>query len=162
MKFFLNSKTTSYLRDLETEFKESSNGIRVELNRFAKAGLLLTESKGNKKIFRANIAHPLFKDIHNILLKYVGFDQLIDNVIEQLGGLKSTYVVGSFAKGLDSKVIDLILVGDDINISYLKRLIEKAEKFSKRKIRFLIIPCEKESEYLKDHPDVLLLWMAHI
>ena len=38
MKFFLNSRTTSYLRDLENEFDESTNAIRVELNRFEKAG----------------------------------------------------------------------------------------------------------------------------
>ena len=38
LKFFLNSKTTSYLRGLEAEFGESSNAIRIELNRFEKAG----------------------------------------------------------------------------------------------------------------------------
>ena len=33
LKFFLNSKTKSYLRNLESEFGESTNAIRVELNR---------------------------------------------------------------------------------------------------------------------------------
>ena len=43
LKFFLNSETKSYLRNLEQEFGESTNGIRVELNRLEGAGLLKTE-----------------------------------------------------------------------------------------------------------------------
>ena len=40
LKFFLNSNTTSYLRSLESEFGESTNAIRVELNRLENAGML--------------------------------------------------------------------------------------------------------------------------
>ncbi|MEO1808004.1 MAG: ArsR family transcriptional regulator, partial [Bacteroidota bacterium] len=72
LKFFLNSKTTSYLRNLESEFGESTNAIRVELNKFEKAGMLNSKMEGNKKMFRANIQHPLFKEIHSIVMKYVG------------------------------------------------------------------------------------------
>ena len=54
LKFFLNSNTTSYLRGLEGEFGESSNAIRVELNKLEEAGMLSSEVKGNKKMFKAN------------------------------------------------------------------------------------------------------------
>ncbi|MCB0841528.1 MAG: ArsR family transcriptional regulator, partial [Bacteroidetes bacterium] len=47
LKFFLNSKTTSYLRNLESEFGESTNGIRVELNRLEEAGFLSSDFEGN-------------------------------------------------------------------------------------------------------------------
>ena len=69
LKFFLNSNASSYLRNLEGEFGESTNGIRLELNKFEKAGLLSSRISGNKKLYSANTAHPLFNDIHNILLK---------------------------------------------------------------------------------------------
>ena len=72
LKFFLNTKEESYLRGLEEEFGESSNSIRLELNKFEKAGLLDSRSKGNKKLFRANTKHPLFPDIHSLLLKHIG------------------------------------------------------------------------------------------
>jgi hypothetical protein len=146
---------------MEVEFRESSNAIRVELNRFTEAGLLISEISGNKKIFKANITHPLFRDIHNLLMKHVGFDQIIDNVIERLGGLKSAYIVGSFAKGMDSKTIELILIGNGINKPYLFRSIEKAEKIAKRKISYIILKSEEEEEYMKDHPEALLLWMGN-
>ena len=34
LKFFLNAQTKSYLRSLEGEFGESTNAIRLELNKF--------------------------------------------------------------------------------------------------------------------------------
>ena len=66
LKFFLNSKATAYLRNLEAEFGESTNAIRVELNRFEKAGLILSQTSGNKKVYQANTQHPFFSDIHKI------------------------------------------------------------------------------------------------
>ena len=126
LKFFLNSKTTSYLRGLESEFGESSNAIRVELNKLEDAGMLSAEMNGNKKMFKANTKHPLFKEIHNILLKHIGLDRIIENVVERLGDVNKVYLVGGFAKGLDSQIIDLIFIGD-IDKNYLLNLVEKAE-----------------------------------
>jgi hypothetical protein len=59
---------------LEAEFNESTNGIRQELNRFEQAGLLLAESDGNKKLYRANTLHPLFKDLNSIIRKFIGVE----------------------------------------------------------------------------------------
>ncbi len=58
MKFFLNSSTRAHLRGLETEFGESSNSIRVELNRFEEAGMLNSIRDGNKKVYQANVNTP--------------------------------------------------------------------------------------------------------
>jgi DNA-binding transcriptional regulator PaaX len=52
LKFFLNSNTKSYLRNLEQEFGESSNAIRIELNRLEGADLLRSEVTGNRKFCR--------------------------------------------------------------------------------------------------------------
>lgn len=160
MKFFLNSDATAYLRSLESEFGESSNAIRLELNRFEEAGMLVSRLDGNKKIFQANTEHPLFKEVHNILLKQIGLDRVIENVIERLGEVRKVYVIGEFSKGLDSQVIDLVFIGN-IEINYLVHLIEKVETLIKRKIRYLIYS-EEEFENLKSwgltKPKPLLLW----
>lgn len=159
LKFFLNSHATAYLRSLESEFGESSNGIRLELNRLENAGLLLSDNEGNKKIFRANTGHPLFREIHNIILKQVGLDQVIENVVRRLGQVERVYLVGDFSKGMDSPVIDLVFVGD-FDKSYLTQLVEKAEKIVGRKIRYLIYsPEESESlDWAQFDPEPLLLW----
>jgi len=159
LKFFVNSKTTAYLRSLESEFGESTNSIRVELNRLENAGMLESYSKGNKKIFKANTQHPLFDEIHKILLKHIGIDKIIENVIERLGEIEKVFLVGDFSKGKNSKIIDLILIGD-IDKNYLIRLIDKAEKLVNRKVRYLIY--EDENNFITDINDQqlepLLLW----
>lgn len=140
VKFFLNASTTSYLRDLESEFGESTNGIRIELKRFETAGLLQSHFEGNKRIYKANTNHPLYKDIHSLLLKYTGIDQIINQVLTQLGGLEQAWLVGDFARGRDGEVIELILFGDRINERYLNQLINKTELTTKRKIRCEVFP----------------------
>ena len=136
LKFFLNSSTTAYLRGLEEEFGESTNSIRIELNRFENAGFLESYSESNKKVFKVNIKHPLFKDINSIVLKMVGLDHVLDYVIKRMGNLKKVYLVGNLAKGKDSNTIDLVLVGD-INEGFLIELISKAEKKINKKIHYV-------------------------
>jgi len=160
LKFFLNSNSESYLRNLEEEFGESTNAIRLELNKFEKAGLLNSRSSGNKKLFRANTTHPLFPEIHNLLLKHLGFDHIIEKVVKNLGDIDQVFLVGKFAKGIDTEIIDLIFMGEQINKSYLVVLVEKAEKIIKRKIRYLVFTTNEMSRYLEQRPqtDFLLLW----
>jgi predicted nucleotidyltransferase len=158
LKFFLNSNTTSYLRDLEEEFGESTNAIRIELNRFENAGMLQSEVSGNKKIFKANTGHPLFSDLHNILLKYTGIDQIIEKVISRLGGVEQAYVTGRLARGTDSPVVDICIVGTGIDRMYLTNLVDKTEKLLKRKIRHIVIEPEEAVTFLQSYPEALLLW----
>ena len=159
LKFFLNSNTTAYLRGLEGEFGESSNGITVELNRFEEAGMLSSMMKGNKKMFQANTNHPLFKEIHNIILKYVGIDQIVEKIIERLGKVEKVYLVGQFAKGIDSEIIDLVFLGD-IDKSYLIELVDKVEEVINRKIRYLVYRNTDKSKLDWSNFDTkpLLLW----
>ncbi|HFA47926.1 MAG TPA: ArsR family transcriptional regulator [Bacteroidetes bacterium] len=159
LKFFLNSSTTAYLRSLESEFGESTNAIRLELNRLENAGMLTSFLKGNKKMFRANKEHPLFGDVQAMMMKTVGLDKIILNVIERLGEVEQVFLVGDFAKGIDSPIIDLIFIGN-IDKNYLVKLVEKAEEVVKRKIRYLIYDHEEfvQHSLAGFASEALLLW----
>jgi hypothetical protein len=158
LKFFLNSNTTAYLRGLESEFGESTNAIRLELNNLEQAGMLVAELSGNKKIFRANTQHPLFREVNTILMKYLGLDQIIENVVKRLGEVEKVFL-GDFARGLDSAIIDLIFVGN-IDRHYLLQLIEKVETLVKRRIRYIIYTPSEYAGLVKSQLEVdpLLLW----
>lgn len=158
LKFFLNSRSRSYLRNLETEFGESTNAIRVELNRFEEAGLLTAKVQGNRKYFSANTTHPLFPEINSILRKYIGIDQIIENILHELGGLKKAYLTGDLACGRDSKTIEIVLICNGINKEYLAYLSLKAESFIKRKILYHLVSPENEKKHLENHPEALLVW----
>ena len=110
-------------------------------------------------MFQANTNHPLFSEIRTIVLKTIGLDQIVETVIERLGKVEKVYLVGEFAKGLDSNIIDLIFIGD-IDKSYLVNLAEKAEKVVNRKIRYLIYKSESiaNEDLKKFKPSPLLLW----
>lgn len=158
LRLFLNSSNSAYLKELAKEFGESSNAVRLELNRFEKAGLLETQLLGNKKLFRANTGHPLYKDIRNIISKTIGIDQIIDEVVAKLGEVKQAYITGDFAIGKDGKTIDILLVGTNINKEYLHQLIDKTEVMINRRIRYLILPPSEIDEYLGDGTGTMLIW----
>ncbi|HAV24679.1 MAG TPA: transcriptional regulator [Bacteroidetes bacterium] len=159
LKFFLNNSNSSYLRGLEAEFGESSNSIRLELNKLENAGLLSSNLQGNKKYFQANTKHPLYKDINSILLKFTGLDKIVDNVIGQLGALELVFVVGDLAKGLSSEVIDLVFVGE-IDKIYLFDLVQKVEQKLSKKIKYVCYSSSEfsDEEFKTNHTDYLLLW----
>ncbi len=149
----------AYLRGLEHEFDEGSNAIRIELNKFEKAGLLISFGSGNRRYFKANVSNPLFKDLQNMVRKYVGVDTIIDNVASKLGNLSEVYLTGTIANGLQSAIIELVIVGNDIDRGYLSRLCDKAETMIGKKISYVIFSTEEFSEYrFKTDKELLLIF----
>ncbi len=157
MKLFLNSDNQSHLRGMQKEFGESTNAIHQELNRFMNAGLITDSYKANKRYFKANTSHPLFEDINHILQKMVGIDKIVDRVTSQVGNLDSAFLSGSFANGIDSDTIELVLVGENLDEAYIKTLVGKAETLIGKKIIYVSLTKEQTEHFLKDKP-ILLIW----
>lgn len=163
LRLFLNSNTKAYLRELASDFNESTNSIRMELNRFEEAGLITSSLTANKKLYQANTKHPLFVDIQSLLMKHTGLSQIIEKVIFKLGDLDKVFVIGDFAKGIDNKIINLLMVGDSIDEEYLKRLIKKVETTIFRTIDYQVMQKKVAEEHLQndfDQQRYLLLWQA--
>lgn len=161
IRFFLNPESRSYLRSLATEFGESTNAIRLELNKFEETHLLMSDFEGNRKVYQANRKHPLFKTIHDLVRHHLGIEAFVDHVVNKLGNLEEVYLTGPLARGVNTTIIDLVLVGEDINRPYLGALIEKAEKIIMRKIRYALY---KPAEFTLvreqlEHQHLLLLWV---
>lgn len=137
-RILLNPKTTVYLRGLEKELGVSSNTVRLELNKLKEAKIIeLAEEDGNQKQYRANTKHPLFDPLRNLILKQIGFDELINTVFDKLGDVDRVYLTNDWAEGKESPFIDLVVVGN-IDKEYMSKLIEKAESLIKRKIRVAV------------------------
>lgn len=159
LRFFMNPERKAYLRELATELGESSNGVRVELDRLEKAKLLESVPNGRTKSYRANIYHPLFPDIQNIVKKSLGIDKLIGDVVARLGDVKFAIITGDYAQGIDSGIIDVVIVGQ-IDHSVLTDLIRITEpKIGGRKIRALVLSdtefVQMEMKMLKGKPHFL-------
>lgn len=157
LRFFLNSQTTGYLRNLENEFGESTNSIRVELNKLENAGFLKSSIEGNKKLFYANTSHPLFTDINNILKKAIGIDKIIEHIIRKIGNLEAAFLVGKLAEGKESDQIEIAFIGNNINNDYIDSLILKARDLISRKIEYSVF-AEQEMKTKFISKPVLLIW----
>jgi hypothetical protein len=152
LKFFLNPKTKGYLRQLSSEFNESTNGIRVELNKLEEAKILSSEFVGRNKIYKANSSHPLFDELRNIVLKSTGIDKVISNIINRVGEIETAFIRGDYAIGNDSGLIDLVIVGSNLNRKEIERVRKKTEKLIDRKISILVLS-QDEYKNLKSNFD---------
>jgi hypothetical protein len=150
LKFFINPSNRGYLRQIANEFGESTNSIRVELNKLSEAQILSSETRGRNKIYFANITHPLYNDLRNIVLKSTGIDKVISNILNKLGKIEMAFLRGDYAVGKDSGLIDLVVISEKINASELERVRKKTENLINRKISVLILNM-KEFRSLKDN-----------
>lgn len=157
LKFFLNPNTSAYLRGLASEFGESSNAVRLELNRLEEAGMIESSANGNKKMYQVNKLHPLYGAVHQIVRKYIGIDDIINNILRGLGNLEAAYMTGDLAKGMDSDLIDLVLIGD-INRQYLADMVEKAQGLTGKKIRYIIYSNEEAAQRTFNKKEYFLIW----
>jgi predicted transcriptional regulator len=138
VKFFINVANNGYLRGLAEELNESTNSIRKELNNLLEAGYLERESVNNKIIYRANSKHPLFGVLQKIIRQHIGIDAMVEMILNRIGNIEKVIVIGDYANGKDTGVIEVILVGSDLNSEYIDQLAIKIESEIKRKIKFYI------------------------
>lgn len=159
-RLFLNSNSSGHLRGLQTEFGESSNAIRLELNRFEQAGLLTSHTEANRKVYAANTAHPLFPEINSLLRKNLGLDKLIEKVIDRLGMVEEVYLTGDYACGKVSPCIEMLIVGENMNTRYLDELIAKSQNLINHAIQYTLLRPDgfkAVADKLKKD-EILLLW----
>jgi len=161
VRLFFNPATRAYLRELAKEFDVSTNAVREELNQLKKTGLLVTQKSGRQIFYMANTKHSLFPELKSMVSKVMGIDQVIDGIVDRLGDLEQAYLIGDYAEGKDSGIIDLVLVGN-IDQYHLNDLSRKTERYIKRKIRSLVLTRDEFDEFspkMRGLPRILI-WEA--
>ena len=138
IKFFVSQTNKGYLNGLANEMGESTNSIRKELNNLSSAGYLEKHNENNKVVYKANASHPLFKVIQKIVHKHVGLEQILESIYNKIGDVKKIMILGDYAKGIDSGLIEVLIVGDKINKDYLDQISPKIQKKIKRKVSFFV------------------------
>jgi hypothetical protein len=122
IKFFSNSKNQGHLRGLAEEFGESTNAIRKELNNLSEAGFLLKWQKKTELNIKQHPKHPLFSNLQDLIRKYLGFDRLLETVLDRMGDVDEVVLTGDYAQGIDSGTIEVLIKGDELNEDYLDHL----------------------------------------
>jgi hypothetical protein len=138
IKFFINQANSGYLNGLASEFNESTNSIRKELNHLSEAGYLQKYKDHNKVGYKANTGHPLFDMLQKVVHKHLGLEEIVERVLERMGPVQKILLVGDYAEGLDSGTIDVVLIGNKLNTEYIETLEEKIEGVIDRKVNFYL------------------------
>ena len=151
IKFFISQANTGYLNGLANEMGESTNAIRKELNHLQDAGYLEKLKVNNKVEYKANTDHPLFEVLRKVVLKHLGLEDVVEKVLEKMGNVDQIILVGDYAKGNDSGLIEVFLIGNGLNMQYITQLEDKIEKLIGRKVSFYLA-----SKFLADIEHIIL------
>ena len=138
IKFFISAANKGYLNGLANEFNESTNSIRKELNNLSDAGYLLKSKQNNRIIYNADTKHPLFKVLQKIVRQDLGLEEIVETVISRMGDLDIIALTGDYAKGIDSGIIEILIIGDKVNKQYLQNIKPKIKDKISREVDFII------------------------
>ena len=130
----MNAQNHSHLRGLADEFGESTNSIRKELNNLTQAGILVRHSDKNKIEYQANVKHPFFTNIRDIIRKYLGLDMLLEQILDRMGQVEQVILTGDIARGSDTGQIDVVVTGSVLNDGYITHLSKKIEDMIDRRV----------------------------
>ncbi|MGJ1403276.1 ArsR family transcriptional regulator [Sphingobacterium siyangense] len=134
IKFFVSAGNRGYLRGMADEFKESTNSIRKELNQLTEAGYLLREERDHRIFYQANIKHSLFPSLQGLIHNFLGIETFVDQILERAGDVHEVALTGDYAKGVDSGHIEVLVVGKELNLSYLMQASAKAGTILGKKV----------------------------
>jgi len=137
IKFFVSAANKGYLNGLANEFNESTNSIRKELNNLSDAGYLLKSKQNNRVIYNADIKHPLFKVLQKIVRQDLGLEEIVETVMSRMGDVNIIALTGDYAKGIDSGIIEIVVIGD-VNNDYLENIKSKIKDKISRDVKFII------------------------
>ncbi len=151
IKFFVSQANKGHLNGLANEMGESTNGIRKELNHLQRAGYLKKLRVNNKVEYKANTNHPLFETLRKVVFKHLGLEDLVEKVLERMGNVDQIILIGDYAKGNDSGLIEVFLIGKDLNMEYISQLENKIEDLIGRKVSFYLA-----SKLLTDKEHIVL------
>jgi len=155
LKLFSHPEAQGHLRGFAQEFDESTNSVRIELGKLHEAGLIVAQQDGQKVLYRPNIQNPFYRELCGLVSKHMGFDQLIERVLDQLGELEAAYVVGDYAKGLDTGTIEVAIVGE-VDSGYLDRLTKRALEELDRKVKIRVFK-DEDSFKSQGYENVIIL-----
>lgn len=158
MRLFLNPEGHAYLRELADDLHISPSQVKEELDQLKSSKLLVSKKAGRQVLFSANRDHPIFHELHSMVKKALGMDQILESVIIRLGNLQKAMLINDYAEGKDTGIIDLVLIGD-IDQTNLLDLSMKTERYIGRKIRTLVLSEDEyqtRPEILKNRPQFVL------
>ena len=113
MLFGVNGEAL-HMREIERRSGLAIGTIQQELKKLFRLDLIKKRKDGNRLYYEANQEHPLYPDIHNLVLKTVGLVDFFREALKANPNIKLAFVFGSIARHeeKDKSDVDLMIIGD--------------------------------------------------
>ncbi|MDB5531709.1 MAG: hypothetical protein JWO28_24 [Hyphomicrobiales bacterium] len=134
---FGNTERSFYASEIVRNVRSGTGAVERELSRLRNSGLVSVERIGNQKHYRANPDSPIFAELKSLILKTIA---VAEPLRESLGSLSDSidaaFIYGSVAKGTDTarSDIDLMVIGNDLDLAHLYSAAQDAEGKLLRKV----------------------------
>jgi predicted nucleotidyltransferase len=126
-----------YTSEIMRSVQSGTGAVERELSRLQRSGLVSVERIGNQKHYRANQQSPIFAELQSLVIKTVALTEPLRKSLEPCADkIKTAFVYGSVAKGVDTarSDIDLMLIGDDLNYFELYAALQNVESALGRRV----------------------------
>ena len=132
-----------HLREIERRSGLAIGTIRQEAIKLVTLGLIHKHKDGNRTYYSANLAHPLFKEIHYLVLKTSGLYDVLQKYL-LIDTIRIAFVFGSIASGEENPEsdVDLFIIGD-IGLRSLSKLLKEPSQNIGREINPHVMTVEE-------------------
>ena len=116
-----------HVREIERQSGLADATVRQELKRLSGLGVVAARQDGNRTYYRANMQHPLYPDIRNLVLKTDGLVEIL-RVTLDTPEIRLAFVFGSIAAGTATAAsdVDLMVIGT-LSLRRLSKLLSGVE-----------------------------------
>ena len=105
-------ETEVHVREMARRSGFSEASLRQEMRKLKRLGLVDDRRSGNRVYFQANRDHPLYPDIHHLVIKTIGLVDVLSVAIAE-ANIAVAFVFGSIAqsKEVAHSDVDLMVIG---------------------------------------------------
>jgi predicted nucleotidyltransferase len=123
--FFLNPHETLYVNELSRRLGLDKRNLVKKLHELDHIGILKSEKKGNLRLYGVNPGFPLYQEYRKIVLKTIGVEEKLKQIMGGTPGVKEAYIYGSYAQDAMSahSDLDLLIVGNQEIKALQKKII---------------------------------------
>lgn len=116
LQLFLSAPTESlfHVREIVRRVSEEINAVRRELSRMEKFGMVTSEWRANRRLYRFRKDYLFYKELLSLVAKTSGLGGNFVKNKSKLGKIKFAFLSTRFLKGLpsNSEDVDLLVVGN--------------------------------------------------
>lgn len=154
--FFLNPEESLFVNEISRKLDLDKRNLVKKLKELEEAGIMVSETSGNQKIYSMNRLYPLYEEYRKIVFKTIGIESKLKSMLKQVMGIEKVYLFGSYAKDAMEvhSDIDLLVIGDH-SIMDLQKEISKLQKETGREINVINMD-RKEFENRKKKKDFFI------